>query len=71
LRNPENCAWQTPCVLAVLETDTSELIGRIAEARKAIENRLFQPIQIDSPEHLAIKEAWKGLATLESERVSS
>jgi hypothetical protein len=56
-------------VSAILETNKSHLIGRIAEARQAIELRLANPIQIDCPEHLAIKEAWKGLLALKAERV--
>jgi hypothetical protein len=69
VNNPEMYIWQTAYVSAILETDTSKLIGRIAEARQAIEHRLVNPIQINSPEHLAIKAAWKGLLTLKAERI--
>jgi hypothetical protein len=70
MKNPENYPWQTAYVSAVLETNKSKLVGRIAEARQAIEHRLLNPIQLDGPEHLAIKAAWKGLLALKAERVN-
>ena len=70
MKNPENYPWQTAYVSAVLETNKSKLVGRIAEARQAIEHRLLNPIQFDGPEHLAIKSAWKGLLALKAERVN-
>jgi hypothetical protein len=69
MNNPENYEWQTPYVLAILEPDNAKLVRRIAEARQAIERRLAKPIQIDGPEHLAIKDAWKALAALKAERL--
>jgi hypothetical protein len=70
MNNPKNYSWQTAYVSAVLETDKSKLVGRIAEARQAIENRLATFSQIDSSENLAIKAAWKGLLALKAKRVN-
>jgi len=70
VNNPKNYSWQTAYVSAILDTDKSKLIGRVAEARQAIEHRLLNPIQLDGPEHLAIKAAWKGLLALKAERVN-
>ena len=64
MNNLKNYSWQTKYVSAILETDKSKLVGRIAEARQAIENRLATLSQSDSSEHLAIKAAWKGLLAL-------
>jgi hypothetical protein len=69
VNNSENYPWQTAYVSAVLETDKSKLVGRIAEARQAIEHRLMNPIHLDGPEHLAIKAAWEGLLSLKARRV--
>jgi hypothetical protein len=69
MNNSESYPWQTAYVFAILETDKSKLIGRIAEARQAIESRLVNPGQIDGPEHLAVKAAWEGLLALEADRV--
>ena len=69
VNNPENYPWQTAYVSAILETNKSKLIGRIAEARQSIEHRLLNPILLDGPEHLAIKAAWEGLLSLIARRV--
>jgi hypothetical protein len=69
MSNPETYPWQTAYGSAILGINNSKLIGRIADARKAIEHRLYNPIEINSREHLAIQAAWKGLVALESERV--
>jgi hypothetical protein len=61
--------WRKAYVSAILETDKIKLIGRIAEARQAIEDRLFGPIDFNGPEHLAIKDASKRLATLKAQRL--
>jgi hypothetical protein len=63
---PQKYRWQTAYVSATFETEQSKWTRSIAEARKAIENRLIKPIQIHSPEHLAIQAVWKRLAPLES-----
>ena len=70
MNNQKNYSWQTAYVSAVLETDKSKLVGRIAEARQAIENRLATLSQIDGSEHLAIRAAWKGLLALKAKRVN-
>lgn len=62
-------SWQTAYRSAVLETSPTQLSIRINEARRAIDERLHRPIQIDSPEHKAIEDARRGLAELEAERV--
>jgi hypothetical protein len=69
MNNPENYPWQMAYVSAILETDKAKLIGRIAEARQAIEHRLFNTVRLDGPERLAIKAAWKGLLALKAGRV--
>jgi len=56
-------------VSAALETDLSKMIGHIAKAERAIENRLIMYAQIDRPEHSAIQAALMGLATMKAERV--
>ena len=70
MNNLKNYSWQTKYVSAILETDKSKLVGRIAEARQAIENRLATLSQIDGSEHLAIRAAWKGLLALKAKRVN-
>ena len=69
MSNPETYPWQAAYGSAILGTNNSKLIGRIAEARQAIEHRLYNPIEVNSREHLAIQSAWKGLVALENERV--
>jgi hypothetical protein len=44
------------------ETDRSKVIGRIAEAKQAMEAGLFNLIEKDGAEHQAIQAAWKALA---------
>jgi len=61
--------WRAAYRSAVLEADPKQLSIRINEARRAIDERLQRPIQIDSPEHKAIEDARRGLAELEAERV--
>ena len=70
MNNPENYPWRTAYVCAILETNKLNLIIRIADARQAIEIRLLSPIETDGPEHLAIKEALKGLLALKREKVN-
>jgi hypothetical protein len=66
---PETYPWQAAYLFAILETDKVKLIECIADARRAIEERLFSPIEYNSPEHLAIRAAWNGLAALKAERL--
>jgi hypothetical protein len=69
MNNLDSYPWRKAYVSAILETDKVKLIGRIAEARQAIDDRLFSPIDLNSPEHLAIKDASKRLATLKAQRL--
>jgi hypothetical protein len=69
MNNSENYPWATAYVSAALETDLSKMIGHIAKAERAIENRLIMHAQIDRPEHSAIQAARMGLATMKAERV--
>jgi len=69
MSNPEKYPWQTAYGSAISGINDSKLIERIADARKAIEHRLYNPIEIYSREDLAIRAAWKGLGALESGRV--
>ena len=62
-------SWQTAYRSAVLETSPRQLSIRINEARRAIDERLHRPIQIDSLEYKAMEDARTGLAELEAERV--
>jgi hypothetical protein len=62
-------SWQTAYRSAVLETSPTQLSIRINEARRAIDDRLHKPIQIDGREHKAIEDARRGLAELEAELV--
>jgi hypothetical protein len=68
MHNP-NYPWSAAYVSAILETDNTKLIGRIAEARQALENRRAIPARIDETEHLAIKTAWEALAALKAKRL--
>jgi hypothetical protein len=59
--------WQAAYVCAALQTDPREILSRICAALTAIEVRLRSPIQIDGPEHMAIRSARKELIALEAE----
>jgi hypothetical protein len=61
--------WRDAYQAAVCETDDSLIPGRILEARSAIEQRLLSPIETDSEEYRAIKNAEKALEILKAERV--
>jgi hypothetical protein len=69
MNNSENYPWTTAYVSAALETDISKMILHIAEAERAINNRLIAPNQINRPEHFAIQAARMGLAAMKAERV--
>jgi hypothetical protein len=49
---------------AVCETDDAKMMGRILEARAAIEQRLLAPIEEDSLEHRELLAAQKALEVL-------
>jgi formiminotetrahydrofolate cyclodeaminase len=63
--------WQTAYLAAVCETNDEMMMGRILEARAAIEQRLLVPIEQDSAEYREIVAAEKALEGLKSERVDS
>ena len=60
--------WQNAYDKAVLEMDWAQLPGRIAEALKAIEQRLRSSIVYGGTEYLAIVDARRSLATLGARR---
>jgi hypothetical protein len=60
--------WQTPYDSAVLEMDLAQIPVRVKEALKAIEERLRSCIEYGSPEHRAIEDARRALASLTAKR---
>jgi hypothetical protein len=64
MTNPKTYWWQSSFDKAVLEMDWAQVPARIAEALKAIEERLRSSIVYGSTEHLAIVDARRSLATL-------
>ena len=65
-----NYLWFPAYFAAVCETDDSLMHGRILEALAALEQRLLSPVDTDSEEYRAIKNAEEALATLRVERVT-
>jgi len=65
-----NYLWLPAYWAAVCETDDSLMHGRILEALAALEQRLLSPIDTDSEEYRAIKNAEEALVTLRAERVT-
>lgn len=64
--------WQNVYLAAVLETDNSRLVQRIAEARNAIEGRMTELEQDHLgtiEERAAIADALNGLKILRKERI--
>jgi hypothetical protein len=61
--------WVRAYMAAALETDQDRLIVCIQKASEAIEQRLKLPIETDSQEYLAIRNAQRALRTLKAERV--
>jgi hypothetical protein len=62
-------SWQPPYASAVLETDPGKMPSRIAEALKAIEERVRSHGELDEPECAAIEDARTRLAVLKAGRV--
>ncbi|MGC1902378.1 MAG: hypothetical protein WA715_01005 [Candidatus Acidiferrum sp.] len=62
-------AWEEEYLAAVRETDDARMMGRILEARAAIEQRLLLPIEQGSVEHREVLAAQEALEILKSERV--
>lgn len=61
--------WQPAYLAAVYETNDEVMMGRILEARAAIEQRLLAPIEEDSGEHRELLAAQKAVELLKFERV--
>jgi hypothetical protein len=61
--------WQPAYLAAVYETNDEVMMGRILEARAAIEQRLLVPMEQDSAEHQELLAAQKAVELLKSERV--
>jgi hypothetical protein len=68
MTSPTVYRWQTPYDSAVLEMDLTQIPFRVREALKAIEERLRSCIEYGSPEHRAIEDARRALATLKAKR---
>ena len=68
MTNSKTYWWQNAFDKAVLEMDWAQVPARIAEALKAIEERLRSSIVYGSTEHLAIVDARRSLATLNARR---
>jgi hypothetical protein len=60
--------WQEIYRDAVLETDPAKMPTRIDAALMAINQRLHNPIEINSPEHKEIEHALRALEVLKAER---
>jgi hypothetical protein len=63
--------WQPAYLAAVYETNDEVMMGRILEARAAIEQRLLVPMEKDSAEHRELLAARKALELLKWERVDN
>jgi hypothetical protein len=61
--------WQPAYLAAVGETDDERMMGRILEARAAIEQRLLVPVEKDSAEYRELTAAQRALELLKFERV--
>jgi hypothetical protein len=59
--------WQTAYMAAVYETNGELMMGRILEARAAIEQRLLVPIEEDSQEYRELTAAQRALEVLKSD----
>jgi hypothetical protein len=57
MQYPRVRPWQTAYIYAVLETDATKMLGRICEARNAIEARLDEPNGVDDSELEALPDA--------------
>ena len=62
-------SWEPAYLAAVCETNDEAMMGRILEARAAIEQRLLIPIEYDSVEYRELTSAQKALEVLKMERV--
>jgi hypothetical protein len=64
MQYPRVRPWQTAYIDAVLETDATKMLGRICEARNAIEARLDEPNGVDDSELEALPDAQLALENL-------
>jgi 7,8-dihydro-6-hydroxymethylpterin-pyrophosphokinase len=64
MTSPTVYRWQTPYDSAVLEMDLTLIPTRVKTALQAIEERLRSCIEYGSPEHRAIEDARRSLASL-------
>ena len=62
-------SWEPAYLAAVCETNDEMMMGRILDARAAIEQRLLIPIEYDSVEYRELTSAQKALEVLKMERV--
>ena len=62
-------SWEPTYLAAVCETNDEMMMGRILDARAAIEQRLLIPIEYDSVEYRELTSAQKALEVLKMERV--
>jgi len=65
--------WERAYRETILETDDSKLPGRIEDAKKAMNLRFRELVQIggNAEERQAITEAFQSLKTLSEERITS
>jgi hypothetical protein len=65
-----NYLWFDSYLNAICETDDTKKVGRILEARSALEERLLSPVRAGSDEEKAIQTAELGLKVLTAEGVN-
>ena len=61
-------SWQVDYIAALLETDEVKVERRLLEAVAAIEQRLLSPVQPDSDEDKALKQAQKVIVVMREQR---
>jgi hypothetical protein len=59
--------WHPAYHAAVFETDAAQIMGRILEARAAMEQRLLSAIKQDGPEYRELADAQNALEVLKHE----
>ena len=64
-------SWEESYLAAVRETDEYLMEGRIYDALAAIEQRRLSPVEPDSDEDRALKNAEAGIKALLAERTDS
>jgi len=71
LTNPEIYGWQSVCVRAIAEKDDLLITERIYDAISAIEQRRLIPVESNSDEDCALKDAEVGIKALITERTDT